>query len=198
MKIIITLIGLVLILSSFIAGYRFRGWCDDEEIDLKYRLRWLSPRYLRITARIRWATFKETYWAWRNKLDKLPGGSLVVTSLSIGPYGEQIVGGDLPADIFHPLQVGMMLELPATEPGMQVSIKFRNRSDYTFEVDCAFRAKAFDRTMYMIQIPRFESKTNSQYEYRFTSEKLCRIDQLMIQLPRYVKKPGKDGNQKEA
>lgn len=188
MKTIITLIGLTIILSSFIAGYRFRGWCDNEEIDLDYRLRWLKPRYILMIIRTRWTLFKESYWAWRNKLDKLPNGSLVITSLSIAPFGEQLVGGEISANIFCLEQFGMMLELPASE---KVSITFRNTTDYTFEVNCAFRASTFGQPgiMYIIQVPRFKSKPNSEHTHQFISEKLCRINKFMIQLPRYVKKP---------
>ena len=139
-------------------------------------------------ARIRWASFKKSYWAWRNKLVKLPGGSLVVTSLVIEPYGEQL-SGSVPADIFRPEQLGMWLQLPATEPGMKVSITFRNTSNYTFQVNCATMSSAFSTgrlgECYIISTG-FESKANSEYTWEYTSQRLCRINELMIQLPKYV------------
>lgn len=175
----------VLVTATWFA-YWLRGYCDDNEIDLRYRLSWLRPAYIWMRVRETWRFWKQAFWAWRRGLVRLPGGVLAITSIKIG--NTEQLSGEIPADLFHEANVGMSLSLSRYTDNYEISVTYVNKSAYTFEVRSSFFARIFtaDNGMYVLPLPAFTAEPRAQNTVSIRPERPAAIQRFVVSLPKYV------------
>lgn len=186
---LVTATVIAVLVTAIWFGYWLRGYCDDNEIDLRYRLSWLRPAYIWMRVRETWRLWKQAFSAWRRGLVRLPGGVLAITSIKMG--NTEQLSGEVPADLFHEANVGMSLSLSRYTNNYEISVTYLNKSAYTFEVKSLFFGRCFvaDTQMnrqYALPLPAFTAKPYAENTISIRPQHPVAIDRFIVGLPRYV------------
>lgn len=169
---------------------KWQAWNEGEDDDFEPPESWFGLalvrwhlQYVRGYSRIRQALY-----CWRHKLVAVPSGSIMVENVFVATDGQLIE--PVPADYFSTDAFSPRLSLPIAEPGMHVTLTFRNKSKFNLRVDTmALCRTGGNEGMMPLPFPSVDVAPEGTATTTALPVRPVSIERLLIAVPKHLPKP---------